>query len=217
MIITLDSISKPESIVKIAQQLMFLFNKLEIECTTIADRHIIDISDLDKQLLNYKSHKVFLLLPLANKQNIKAEMMINSHLVCTFIDDFIGDLPEIALSANDQYDDVIPGKYSAYVWEQKKNRAKYTKSNFNWKIYKNYSAVFQDGKKINSEAILRKIARKIGTKIEQGVSNLGCFDKENLFTSRNLNISQVVAKQEIIGIMQSFDSKFINSRLIKNL
>lgn len=213
MIITLDSISNHTNIAKIANQLIFLFDTLGIKCQTIADKHLLSPQQLEKQLLTYKKNYIFLLLVLENKPDIKSEMMINSHLVCSFIDNFISDLEEIAISENEKFDVIRPGNYSAYIWEQKKLRAEYTKHSFNWKIYKNYSAVFKDGIKINSEIILRKIARKIGSKVEQGITNINSIDKTNLFSARDLTINQIVAKQEIISLAKSFDFSLINSKI----
>lgn len=213
MIITLDSISQHQNIAKIASQLLFLFSKFNLDCQIIADKHLLDVRQLENQLLTYNKNKMFLLLVLENREDIKSEMMINSHLVCSFIDDFIADLEEIAISDNEKFEVIRPGMYSSYIWEQKKLRAEYTKHNFNWKIYKNYSAVFKDGVKINSEVILRKIARKIGCKVEQGITNINAIDNQNLFAIKYPTINQVVAKQEIINIAQSFEWDKINEKL----
>ncbi|MEQ9116374.1 MAG: division plane positioning ATPase MipZ [Rickettsiales bacterium] len=213
MIITLDSISGTKSAAKIAAQLQFLFHKLEIECLTIADKNIMDVKQLDQYLLTYKKNKIFLLVCLDNKVEIKSEMMINSHLVCSFADDFINDIEKIAITNDKKYELVKPGSYSDFVWEQKKIRAEYTRKTFDWTIYKNYSSVYNKGFRMDSEIILRKIARKIGAKVEQGVTNIASLEQGNLFSIQSPNIHQVVAKQEILNIAKSFRSEIIQEQL----
>jgi len=213
MIITLDSISGSKSVAKIAAQLQFLFHKLEIDCLTIADKNIADVQQLDQYLLSYKRNKIFLLVSLDNKVEIKSEMIINSHLLCSFADDFVNDIQKIAISADKKFDIVKPGSYSGFIWEQKKIRAQYTKNTFEWAIYKNYSAAYLKGMRTESEIVLRKVARKIGARVEQGITNISSLEQGNLFSLTNPNIHQIVAKQEIINIAKSFKSDLIREKL----
>jgi chromosome partitioning protein len=145
-------------------------------------------------------------------------------IIVTPINDSFVDLDLIAHVDGNDFSVLRPGVYSQMVWEQKMNRAKRDRKSIEWLIMRNRIAAVEAHNKRNIEKVVKELSKRIGCKIAPGfgervifrelfLKGLTLLDLKNSKLNFNFSTSHILARQELVNLLQSLNIATVTERL----
>jgi chromosome partitioning protein len=146
--------------------------------------------------------------------------------VITPINDSFVDIDLLAHVNPDTLKIIKPGIYSQMVWEQKINRAKDNRKPMDWLVVRNRVNPVDTVNKRNIEKVIAELSKRVGCRLAsgfgervifkelflQGITLLDLKDKK-LKPLSNLSLSHVIARQELLQLLESINIQELNARL----
>lgn len=144
-------------------------------------------------------------------------------LVITPINDSFIDLDLIGQFHIGENEKIMPGIYSAMLWEQKLQRMGRDKKEVSWVVVRNRLSTLDAKNKKNMEDSLAKLSKKFGFKIAPGFGDRVVFKELFLYGLTlhdakssdliRMSSSVIAARQELQAFMNSLGFSAINERL----
>jgi len=147
-------------------------------------------------------------------------------IIVTPINDSFVDIDLLAHVDPENFRIIKPGIYSQMVWEQKINRAKEQKASIDWIVVRNRIMSVDTNNKKNIEKVIAELSKRVGCRFASGfgervifkelfLQGLTLLDLKNkqLKSLSHLSLSHVVARQELIGLLNALNIPAVTERI----
>lgn len=184
-------------------------------------------AQLDTILSKTSNDADFIIIDTAGTSN---QLSRHSHskadVIITPINDSFVDIDLLANIDGNSMKVIRPGIYSQMVWEEKINRAKENNKSIDWIVVRNRVASVDTHNKRNVEKIVSSLTKRIGCRIASGFGERVIFKElflkgltlldirnKSLKSSFNMSMSHIIARQELLRLLNSLNIESINQRI----